>query len=125
MVSGIREGLVRSREPSRWLDAGPVGAATWPRAVFCGLQAFRGGTWLVGGAPLSGWKPDPNGDGESARARGTRLAAVYAQGVAARQRSVDFATHRRRLASELPHGLVLAPGAQGGLCGGALTGERL
>lgn len=44
---------------------------------------------------------------------------------AARVRSVDFASHRQRLASGLPHGLVLAPGAQGGLCGGALTGERL
>lgn len=42
----------------------------------------------------------------------------------ARLGSDGFASHRRRLASGLPHGLVLAPGAQGSLCGGALTGER-
>jgi len=44
--------------------------------------------------------------------------------VVARLSSANFASHRRRLASGLPHGLVLAPGAQGSLCGGALTVER-
>lgn len=37
--------------------------------------------------------------------------------------SDEFASHRRRLASRLPHGLVLAPGAQGGSCGGAPTAK--
>lgn len=40
------------------------------------------------------------------------------RGGAARLGSVDFASHRRRLASGLTHGLVLAPGAQGGCAAG-------
>lgn len=48
----------------------------------------------------------------------------WERGVAARLGSAGFASHRRCLASGLPHGLVLAPGAQGSLCGGALTVER-
>lgn len=83
------------------------------RRVLRAWRAFRGGTCVVG-CSLT-----PSSGVEGVRTSGKE------RGLAARLGSVDFASHRGRLASGLPHGLVLAPGAQGGLCGGALTGERL
>lgn len=70
---------------------------------------------------------DREGEYQGAREKRTWwLRAGVAVAVAVvRVRSVDFASHRQRLALGLSHGLVLAPGAQGGLCGGALTGESL
>lgn len=89
------------------------------RRVLRGSRGFRGGTWLVGD------------HGRCTRSRESRTVAAAAAAVVARRgggdgraRSGEFASDRQRLASGLPHGLVLAPGAQGGLCGGALTGER-
>lgn len=77
---------------------------------FAGLASFQGrhlrGRVLVGSPSAVGCQDD------------------WERGVVARLGSVSFASRRRRLASGLPHGLVLAPGAQGSLCGGALTGER-
>ncbi|TGZ53366.1 hypothetical protein DBV15_01445 [Temnothorax longispinosus] len=83
------------------------------RRVLRAWRAFRGGTCVVGcslGSPSAVGCQDCQDEWE--------------RGVVARLGSAGFASHRRRLASGLPHGLVLAPGAQGSLCGGALTMER-
>lgn len=103
-------GQVRDGEPV--LSVLPHGRAS---SVFCGVGE------LSGAAP--GWWGIIT---VVVHDRRTASAAVVARrgGGDARPRSAGFASDRQRLASGLPHGLVLAPGAQGGLCGGALTGER-
>lgn len=82
-------------------------------SCFAGFASFQGRHLVSGGALVEG-------------KQGVERAWWLRAGVAAaRLRSADFASHRQRLASGLPHGLVLAPGAQGGLCGGSVIGERL
>lgn len=69
-------------------------------SCFAGFASFQGRHLAGGGGRLVGVHG---------------VVVARARVASLRLRSVEFACDRERLASGLPHGLVLAPGAQGGL----------